>query len=209
MKWVCPDCGDGGSMRTDRPLRVGVGEDRYELETLEENRCPSCDEVKPGILVGDCPNHGGAPGARYVVYFEEDPRYHYCQKCDTHLYYEQDREEYPHNAQPYCPLCHETKEKTELDFHHWDYETDTGIHMCRACHEKIHGGKTATEQSEDAPHGAGWETVALANLKKLHKELYGDIRSFDAFRKRYNLPEGGVYDDHAIYWVGENKLSNI
>jgi len=43
MKWVCPDCGYGKPIDTHRPVTFGVGEDRYTLETLDENHCRSCD----------------------------------------------------------------------------------------------------------------------------------------------------------------------
>jgi len=106
------------------------------------------------------------------------------------LFYEQERGgDYPLNAQPYCPLCHEKKEKKELDFHHWNYESDTGVHLCRGCHNDIHDGQTVSEQTNAAGEGETWKDLVFENLISFHKEHHSKPPlSWSAFAVRYNLP---------------------
>lgn len=65
-----------------------------------------------------------------------------------------------------CPLCR--REVAELDFHHWDYENDTGVGLCRACHNAIHGGedgRVSIQQNRAEYYGlGGWHYEAIINL---------------------------------------------
>lgn len=192
MKWICPDCRHctliGAPIRPSKVNSI-THDIRTELQKRNENICHQCGEVKEGILVGDCPNHGGAPGSRSVVYRSENPSFHYCRKCDTHLYYTQDRDgEYPTNADPFCPLCHTSKDEDELDFHHWNYQENIGIHICRDCHTEIHDGLRASEQTKRAPENEDWRFESLTRLIKLHKETHDGVSSWEELAWRYNVP---------------------
>jgi hypothetical protein len=91
-------------------------------------------------------------------------------------------------------LCHKIKNRNELDFHHWDYERDVGVHLCRSCHNELHEGKRAQEQTQDNPDGESWRVRASNILVNMHEDIHGRPDSWDDFFKRYNLP-----DDHPDY----------
>jgi hypothetical protein len=55
-----------------------------------------------------------------------------------------------------CPLCGEER---KLDYHHWDYEQDVGVHICRNCHNYIHNPEGAKPSESQ---GQGWLYVTLA-----------------------------------------------
>jgi len=110
-----------------------------------------------------------------------------------HLYYEQDREDLPMNADPFCPLCNNKKEKDSLDYHHWDYESGAGVQLCRECHEKIHDGVRASEQTEQQPEGETWHRKAVENLLNIHTDRFGPPASLKDFFRIYNLPNKPVF----------------
>jgi len=205
MKWVCPDCAYVITLRGNetRPVTVSAIDDRYKLDSLNENKCPECDSVKKGFLVGGCPNHGRTGGTEHVVFSAEKPEFHYCRKCSTHLYYEQDREDgLPRNASPFCPLCHSTKHMDELDYHHWNYQWDVGIHLCRECHNGLHDGKRAREQTAEATGDESWKVAALENLRDMHRKEHGEISSWVRFFDMYNLPSR----DPEYAWLQQSEL---
>lgn len=86
---------------------------------------------------------------------------------------------------PVCAVC-ETFQR--LDFHHWDYDRDIGIHICRECHTDIHDGKRARDQTKDAVGGGDWRTRAGMNLIELHEDEHGRPDSWRNFTNRYNIP---------------------
>ena len=102
-----------------------------------------------------------------------------------------------------CPLC---RQGSKLDFHHWDYETDIGVKICRECHEHIHDGIRKTHQDNKAKsYGySGWVTRAVNNLIikdiaflkpgefDIQTQSWEEYR--DRLKKRYNLPDKYVPD---------------
>jgi len=92
-----------------------------------------------------------------------------------------------------CPLCM-TVSPQNIDFHHWDYDRDIGVHLCRDCHNQLHDGKRAREQTRDSPDGESWHVDAANNLIGLHESIHGRADSWSDFFKRYNLP-----DNHPEY----------
>lgn len=57
-----------------------------------------------------------------------------------------------------CAVCYTwTPDGDDLDFHHWDYESDDGILVCRQCHDAIHSTEGAYPSSE------GWVVEAARN----------------------------------------------
>jgi len=94
-------------------------------------------------------------------------------------------DEHLHNQ---CPLC--SAKDVELDFHHWEYNEDIGVGLCRGCHQTIHEGMRASEQSSWSQTGE-WEDRALAELVRCHK-LYRGMPGSDAsiweIKTRYNVP---------------------
>lgn len=52
--------------------------------------------------------------------------------------------------EPRCPCCGyaERYGDREFDFHHWDYDEDVGVMLCRRCHSHIHRDMTASEQDD-------------------------------------------------------------
>jgi len=108
----------------------------------------------------------------------------------------------------FCPLCR--KIDYELEFHHWDYETDRGVKICRRCHTFIHDEKTAYEQRQDVLKGSslnGWLSAAIMNLilrdmffnSKNVKE-YNKRRDYAAYLgERYNLSPEIVFE--VVEWL--------
>lgn len=47
----------------------------------------------------------------------------------------------------FCPVCEQPDTGgSRFDFHHWDYDTDRGLQLCRDCHLHAHRGGTVQEQ---------------------------------------------------------------
>lgn len=84
-----------------------------------------------------------------------------------------------------CACC---ERSLSLEFHHWDYETDEGIHLCEECHAYIHRNVTATEQAKLTPGNESWEIDAVSRLKNRHEERHGDAPDAATFEERYNIP---------------------
>lgn len=87
-----------------------------------------------------------------------------------------------------CPLC--TATDCELDFHHWKYDPDVGVALCRECHETIHENMRARDQSSFSRSGK-WVDRALAILVRRHRlsrGLPGADASFWEIKHRYNIP---------------------
>ena len=88
-----------------------------------------------------------------------------------------------------------------IDFHHWDYELDVGVRLCRECHESIHDGLRARDQTEMAPEGETWKVDAGLNLINTHEHIHGVADSWDDVFERYNIPNNEGYD-----WIRDIEL---
>jgi len=86
----------------------------------------------------------------------------------------------PVSWEPYCPVCGCDESDNEFDFHHWDYERDIGVQICRDCHDYAHDGRRVSDTS-----GSGWETEALKRLITRMKEKEPDNRLSE---RRLNFP---------------------
>jgi len=89
-----------------------------------------------------------------------------------------------------CPACGVKSENTEFDFHHWDYENDIGCRLCRECHEHLHRGKRAFEQTKDM--GKEWQRDAVP---RLHEHAVSNGLGFNdavEFAQRFNIPKGST-----------------
>jgi len=63
--------------------------------------------------------------------------------------------------EPSCPVCGVADDgTTRFDFHHWDYEDDIGVQLCRDCHNHAHGG----QRISDLPEQDGWREEAKERL---------------------------------------------
>jgi len=63
--------------------------------------------------------------------------------------------------EPSCPVCGVADDgTTRFDFHHWDYEDDVGVQLCRDCHNHAHGG----QRISDRPEQDGWREEAKERL---------------------------------------------
>lgn len=102
---------------------------------------------------------------------------------------------------PHCPLCRRTVDA--LEFHHWDYDHDVGIELCRKCHNAVHGGedgRVAIQQNRAEYYGVDhWHVAAIGNLVERDisylaesEFLIDENTDFDEYwsrlRDRYNLP---------------------
>jgi hypothetical protein len=79
-----------------------------------------------------------------------------------------------------CPLCEEFH--LSLEFHHWDYDADIGIEVCRECHNAIHGGadgRVSVQQNRVEYYGGDhWHEAAVRNL--IERDLrFGGIGEID------------------------------
>jgi len=92
-----------------------------------------------------------------------------------------------------CAFC---ESEGRLDFHHWDYDRDIGINICRVCHNYIHEGKRARVQTSEAPKGEDWKVAVINRTVGLHEQLNGRSDSWADFFTRYNIPHDiKAYDD--------------
>jgi len=64
-----------------------------------------------------------------------------------------------------CPACQTEK---PLQTHHWIYEPERTVELCRACHMSIHRNMTVEEQAK-ATEMDNWKDDALAELVALHR----------------------------------------
>jgi len=96
-----------------------------------------------------------------------------------------------------CTLCREWRgDFDSLDLHHWDYETDQGVVLCRTCHEAVHDGQSVSEQQSEAEEaGKTWQELAVGNLIRLdlrespnsfEESQYDDYQNY--LQERYNIP---------------------
>lgn len=85
---------------------------------------------------------------------------------------------------PTCPLCY--KQVESPDFHHWRYDNEVGVSVCRSCHNVIHRHNTVSIQKELADElGADcWQELAVRNT---------------AGRYNKNTDSDRVYIKHFIY----------
>ena len=65
--------------------------------------------------------------------------------------------------EPSCPLCYD--EVDSPDFHHWRYDTEVGVSVCRSCHNVIHRHNRVKVQKKLADElGADcWQELAVRN----------------------------------------------
>jgi len=63
-----------------------------------------------------------------------------------------------------CTLCR--AEQVRTDFHHWDYENDDGVHVCRDCHDIIHESRRVRDQDPMAREKgwSDWREQAVKNV---------------------------------------------
>jgi hypothetical protein len=99
-----------------------------------------------------------------------------------------------------CPLC---RSDATLEFHHWDYDRDIGIELCRDCHNAVHGGadgRVAIQQNRAEYYGAeNWHVPAIGNLAErdikhlpeselnITQDLEFEVY-WEYLKDRYNLP---------------------
>ena len=67
-----------------------------------------------------------------------------------------------------CPLCRNVVKS--LEFHHWDYDHEIGVEICRDCHNFIHegpDGRVSIQQNRAEYYGLeSWHDRALPQLVK-------------------------------------------
>lgn len=92
-----------------------------------------------------------------------------------------------------CPLCRTAASSYEdLDYHHWSYDPDIGVALCRDCHTTIHRDQRAREQAALSSTG-DWRDVALAELVRQHRR-HRSVNNpamaagFEEIAVRYNIP---------------------
>jgi len=111
-----------------------------------------------------------------------------------------------------CPLCSEAV--SGLDFHHWDYEDDTGCYLCEPCHIVVHGGSKWWHQATDRPgRSQTWEIDALQNLVNEHVKEHPDEATVPEIAERYNIPddearEFDILVDFALDEVGDERVAH-
>lgn len=107
----------------------------------------------------------------------------------------------------HCPLCRD--EVSSLEFHHWDYENDVGVEICRPCHEAIHGGadgRVSIQQNRAEYHGmGGWHDYALMNLIERDLE-YLSLTGWDFPCEPIETPSG-VWDEDEEDEYYQNRRS--
>lgn len=80
-----------------------------------------------------------------------------------------------------CAVC---SRQDDVDFHHWDYQTNQGVYLCRECHEFIHADLSRPSEGE----GEEWITKAIPRLLKRH-DRHNEDNSIQHVMSRYNIPD--------------------
>jgi hypothetical protein len=109
-----------------------------------------------------------------------------------------------------CPLC---RTMAMLEFHHWSYDPEIGICLCRRCHDDIHSGRRMSHQQnlaeslgQDSWLKMALDTLVLRELAFLPPEVF-DIRghTWDEFRQRlrerYNVPDAAPEIEKSTAWT--------
>lgn len=91
----------------------------------------------------------------------------------------------------HCPLCR--RDDVSLEFHHWDYDEDIGVEICRDCHNAIHGGeegRVAIQQNRAESYGVDhWHVEAIDRL------VQRDIEHLP--EGQFNIAESASFEE---YW---------
>jgi hypothetical protein len=199
---ACPNCGEKiptQMCRTERERRTKVicscGVGTFFESNFKERELP-IGEVCPGY---EC------DGSLSLV----EPALYKCDSCQRYS-----TVSYHGGAGSCCPLC---LDEEDLDFHHWDYENDIGIHICRRCHNMIHDGKRAREQTKGSV--GTWHADAVNNLIRLHEYTHGRVTCWDRFFERYNIPrnhekysqvfEVDLLDDESVTQAEQATLEDL
>lgn len=85
---------------------------------------------------------------------------------------------------PHCPSCGKHLEAGKFDFHHWDYENDTGVVLCRECHDYIH--KNSPTESKLKYTDGEWKKDAIKRLVGRAREN-GQLMGY-SITQRFNIP---------------------
>lgn len=86
-----------------------------------------------------------------------------------------------------CPLCRE--QKTGLEFHHWDYDDETGCYLCEPCHIAVHGGTEWWNANDRPRKSSTWIVAAIENLVQKHLEKHPDENATQEIVDKYNIPD--------------------
>lgn len=92
---------------------------------------------------------------------------------------------------PICPICTIDYYDAEIDFHHWDYEENVGVNICRDCHMKIHRGKRIRDQVKE-PGVDDWRSDSIDTALSLASDdYYSDGVGFgvNEISIRLNIPK--------------------
>jgi len=84
-----------------------------------------------------------------------------------------------------CRLCN--CRSTELVFHHWSYQPDVGVEICRSCHEYLHEDGDATPMNDPK-----WVENAVKRLIDRHLCVHGRPESAAHIIEKYNVPDGAA-----------------
>jgi len=104
-----------------------------------------------------------------------------------------------------CPLCGE--KTTGLDFHHWDYDDDTGCYLCEPCHITVHGGSDWWHTATDVRGKSNnWRIKSVENLVKKHLEHHPAENSVAGIVDRYNMPDD---EDREFDLLVEHALERL
>lgn len=81
-----------------------------------------------------------------------------------------------------CRLCDSQR---NVDFHHWDYQSDIGTYLCRDCHNYIHEPEGARPSDS---MGASWLWPAIDRLLERHIDCNKELPTEEDFINWYNMP---------------------
>jgi hypothetical protein len=97
-----------------------------------------------------------------------------------------------------CPLCGVSE---DLDYHHWDYERNIGVCLCRECHNYIHGGdhgRVSIQQNRVEYYGGDhWHETAITQLIVRDLE-FGGLRKTGITPGKYNSARAEGYEQWAL-----------
>jgi len=90
--------------------------------------------------------------------------------------------------EPRCPICR--SEVQSPDFHHWDYNDDIGLCVCRGCHEGIHRHNTVKTQKKLAKTLGvdDWQELAVRNTAELERPADAQKVHLRNWVHRMNIP---------------------
>jgi len=101
--------------------------------------------------------------------------------------------QYIGRAKRSCPLCGEKSDS--LDTHHWEYDPEITVQLCRSCHDHIHASLLMPDNTRVSTQTRGfggdteWQDIAYQRALKRYERIHGIVDDWEVFWDRLNIPD--------------------